>query len=138
MQNRGSVAHDLVIESGYVKCHDVAGDYHQDGVQAMGGYRLTFRNLAIDCLRNSNFFLARGGSGASTPTDVVCDGCILGPNSAQTLFYATSIRSGAINTRICEGRYRAVRIESDAVDRIDRNNVVLPRGHPSCANVTGR
>ena len=26
VQNRGTVAHDLVIESGYVKCHAVAGN----------------------------------------------------------------------------------------------------------------
>ena len=37
VQNRGTVAHDLVIESGYVKCHDVYGEYHQDGIQVMGG-----------------------------------------------------------------------------------------------------
>ena len=57
VQNRGTVAHDLVIESGYVKCHDVAGSYHQDGIQAMGGHRLTFRNLAVDCLGNANLFV---------------------------------------------------------------------------------
>ena len=37
VQNRGTVAHDLVIESGFVKCHAVAGNQHQDGIQAMGG-----------------------------------------------------------------------------------------------------
>jgi hypothetical protein len=138
VQNRGTVAHDLVIESGYVKCWAVAGDYHQDGIHVMGGYRLTFRNLAVDCLRNANLFLSRGGSGASTPTDVVCERCILGPNSASTLFWATSLRSGARDTTICTGRYLAKRIESGARNRVDANNTVLPRGHPSCANVTGR
>ena len=138
VQNRGDVAHDLVVESGYVKCHDIFGDYHQDGVQAMGGYRLTFRNLRIDCLGNSNFFLSRGGSGASTPTDVVCEGCVLGPNAGQTLFYAPSLRSGARNTTICTGRFRAVRIEPGAEQIVNVNNRTLPRAHPSCANVTGR
>jgi hypothetical protein len=138
VQNRGTVAHDLVIESGYVKCHDVAGDYHQDGIHVMGGYRLTFRNLRVDCLRNANLFLSRGGSGASTPTDVVCDGCVLGPQSAQTLFYAPSLRSGARNTTICHGRYSAVRIESPVQAMVNVNNTILPRNHPACANVTGR
>ncbi|MGH3103675.1 MAG: IPT/TIG domain-containing protein [Gaiellaceae bacterium] len=138
VQNRGTVAHDLVIGSGYVKCHAVAGAYHQDGIHVMGGYRITFRGLRVDCLRNANLFLARGGSGASTPTDIVCVGCILGPQSAQTLFYAPSLRSGAINTIICHGRYSAVRVVAGALQRVDRNNTILPRGHPSCANVTGR
>ena len=138
VQNAGTVAHDLVIESGYVKCHDVAGEYHQDGIQAMGGYRLTFRNLAVDCLRNANLYLSRAGSGASTPTDVICDRCVLGPHSAQTLFYNMSLRSGAINTTICAGRYGSVRIASTAQQIVYQNNVVLPRGHPACANVTGR
>ncbi|HSA53122.1 MAG TPA: calcium-binding protein, partial [Yinghuangia sp.] len=75
IQNRGQVAHDLVVESGFVKCHAVAPGHHQDGVQAMGGTRITFTGLRVDCLRNSNFVLARGGSGASTPTEIVCDGC---------------------------------------------------------------
>ncbi len=138
VQNRGSVAHDLVIESGYVKCHDVAGEYHQDGMQAMGGYRITFKGLRIDCLRNSNFFLSRGGSGASTPTDIVCDRCVLGPHSGQTLFYAPSIRSGMRNSTICEGRFRAIRVEPGAQAMVNEGNTVLPRNHPSCANVTGR
>jgi hypothetical protein len=138
IQNRGTVAHDLVIESGYVKCHEIYGDYHQDGIQAMGGYRITFRNLRIDCLGNSNLFLSRGGIGASTPTDIVCEGCVLGPNSGQTLFYAPSLRSGARNTTICTGRFRAIRVEPGAEQRVDVNNRTLPRNHPSCANVTGR
>ena len=138
VQNRGIVAHDFVIESGYVKCHDRAGDYHQDGIQVMGGTRLTFRNLAVDCLGNANFFVAKGGARSSTPTDVVCENCVLGPGSAQTLFYATSLRSGVRGSTICTGRFRAVRVEVDALDRIDENNRVLPRGDPGCANVTGR
>lgn len=138
IQNRGTVAHDLVIESGYVKCHSIAGAYHQDGVQAMGGHRITLRNLRIDCLGNSNFFLSRGGSGASTPTDIVCERCVLGPNSGQTLFFAPSLRSGLRNSTICTGRFRAIRIEPGAEEMVNEGNTVLPRNHPSCANVTGR
>ena len=135
--NNGNVAHDLVIESGYVKCHDVYGDYHQDGIQVMGGYRITFRNLKVDCLGNANLFVSFGGLRASTPTDVVCERCVFGPNSAQTLFIAPSIRSGARNTTICTGRYRALRIHPDAEAIVNVRNRVLPQGHPSCANVTG-
>jgi hypothetical protein len=138
VQNRGTVARDFVVESGYIKCHDVYPGYHQDGIQVMGGTRITFRNLRIDCLGNSNLFLSRGGGYSSTPTDVVCDGCVLGPNSGQTLFYATSIRSGARGTTVCTGRFRAIRIEAGAEGRIDENNRTLPHNHPSCRNVTGK
>ena len=137
VQNRGAVAHDLVIESGYVKCHDVYGDYHQDGVQAMGGHRLTFRKLRIDCLGNSNFFISEGGVRASTPTDVVCDGCVFGPNSGQTVFFTLSLRSGVRNSTICTGRFRAVRIEG-ATQHVDEANRVLAHDDPRCANVTGK
>jgi hypothetical protein len=137
VQNRGNVAHDLVIESGYVKCHDVVSGSHQDGIQVMGGSRITFQNLAVDCLRDANLFIARAGSSSSTPTDVVCVGCILGPNSAQTLFSGRSIRSGARDTTICTGRYRAIRIERQAEDIVNENNRVLRHDHPSCRDVTG-
>jgi hypothetical protein len=138
VQNHGVVAHDLVIESGYVKCHDVAGRYHQDGIQAMGGTRLTFKGLRIDCLRNANMFVNYGGKKVSMPTDVICDRCVFGPNSAQTVFVATSIRSGIRNSTICTGRYRAMRIGPRADAVVNENNTVLPEGHPSCADVTTR
>ncbi|HEU4450243.1 MAG TPA: hypothetical protein VFR63_09740 [Gaiellaceae bacterium] len=138
VQNHGKVAHDLVVESGYVKCHDVASGAHQDGVQVMGGLRLTFRDLRVDCLGNANFFLAEGGAGASTPTDVVCVGCVLGPNSAQTLFFADSIRSGARQTTICTGRFEAVRVEAGAQAIVEDDNEVLAREDPACADVTGK
>jgi hypothetical protein len=138
IQNRGTVAHDLVIESGFVKCHDVAPGHHQDGVQAMGGARITFKGLRVDCLRNSNFFLARGGSGASTPTEIVCDGCVFGPNSGQTFFVTTSVRSGARNSTICHGRFTDVRIDGSAQSPVNVGNRLLPRNHPTCANVTGK
>ena len=137
VQNHGKVAHDLVIESGYVKCHDIAGGYHQDGIQVMGGRSITFRNLRVDCLGNANLFLAESSLGAATPTDVVCEGCILGPNSAQTLFNGDSIRSGARRTTICTGRFRAIRVEPGVVKMVNAGNQVLPREDPSCRDVTG-
>ena len=96
VQNRGTVAHDLVIESGYVKCHDVAGEYHQDGIQVMGGYRLTFKNLADRLPQELEPLPDRAAARRRRPRPTsICDGCVLGPNSAQTLFYAPSLRSGA-------------------------------------------
>lgn len=138
VQNGGRVAHDLVIESGYVRCHEVAEGAHQDGIQVMGGSRLTFRELRVDCLGNANLFLSKGGLGASTPTDVVCEACILGPNSGQTLFYAESVRSGVRGTMICTGRFRAVRVEPEARAIVEERNTVLSHDDPTCADVTGK
>jgi hypothetical protein len=137
VQNRGAVAHDLVVESGYVKCHALAEGAHQDGVQVMGGRDLTFRDLRVDCLGNANFFVSEGGSHASTPTDVVCEGCVLGPNSSQTLFFADSVRSGARETTICTGRSRAVRVEPGAEAMVEEENTLLLHDDPECADVTG-
>jgi hypothetical protein len=138
VQNRGTVAHDLVIESGYVKCHAASEGAHQDGVQVTGGSRITFRGLRVDCLGNSNFFVSQGGVMASTPTDVICEACILGPHSGQTLFYGPSIRSGARNTTICTGRFRAIRVDPEAEEIVNVGNRVLPSTHRSCLDVTGR
>ena len=138
VQNRGVVAHDLVIESGYIKCHDVYGGYHQDGIHVMGGTRLTFRQLAVDCLGNANLFLSEGGVRSSTPTDVVCIRCVLGPNSGQTLFFARSIRAGARDTVICTGRFRAIRVEPGAESMVNTGNTVLRHRHPRCADVTAQ
>lgn len=137
VQNSGRVAHDLVIESGYVKCRAFALGAHQDGIQVMGGLRLTFRDLRVDCLGNANLFLAEGGSGAETPTDVVCVRCVLGPHSAQTLYHGKSIRSGARQTTICTGRHFAVRVEPGARAIVDEGNTVLPRDDAACKDVVG-
>jgi hypothetical protein len=138
VQNTRRVAHDLVIESGYVLCHDLAEGAHQDGIQVMGGKRLTFRNLRVDCQGNANLFLSEGGLHSGTPTDVVCENCVLGPRTSQTLFYADSIRSGARNTKICTGVYRAIRIEPGAAEIVEAGNKVLPHDDPACADVTGK
>ena len=131
VQNVAPVAQALVVESGYVECHALSPGSHQDGVQAMGGSGLTFRNLTIDCLGNSNFYVNRAGSGASTPTDVVCDGCVLGPRSASTLFIGSSARSGARDSFVCEGRYFDVRIER-ATDPVTAGVEVIPTSDARC------
>jgi hypothetical protein len=128
--NSQNAAHDLVIGGGYVKCHDIASGAHQDGVQAMGGARITFRNVSIDCLGNSNFFVNRGGSGATTPTDIVCEGCFLGPRSSTTIRINDAIRSGARNTTYCPGR-NLTDFWGDP-SSINSNNTVLSRTDARC------
>lgn len=138
VQNAGAAAHDLVIESGYVRCHAKTQGYHQDGIQVMGGKRLTFRRLAVFCggdSVNAALFIARGGADDRLPTDIVFERGVLGPGSAQTAFVADSLRSGVRNTVICEGRFRSVRIQEGAVDAIERDNRVVGADHRACRGV---
>lgn len=120
-------AHDLVVESGYIRCHAGAPGGHQDGVQVMGGERVTFRGLRIHCgtsRTNAQFFVS--GAQGGFPTDVVCDGCTLGGGAASTLFVSNSLRSGARRTIVCRGRYFAVRVDGQARDPVLATSVVAP------------
>ena len=135
VQNSAPVAHDLVIESGYVQCHSKSGSYHQDGIQAMGGERITFRNLSVDCGGegvNAALFIAKGGSEDSIPTDVVFENGVLGPDAAHTILLASAKRSGVRNTVICPGRIDTYRVLSSAAAPVDRRNVEPATSDPRC------
>jgi hypothetical protein len=129
------VAHDLVVEGGYIRCHAQGPGGHQDGIQVMGGERITFQDLEINCSSgpNAQFYVSALAPGM--PTDVVCDGCFLGSGAAQTLFVDASVRSGARNTLICPGRFRALRIdESLAQEPVLEQNRELPASDDRCAS----
>ena len=49
VRNGATVAQDLVVEGGYVRCTGHADGVHQDGIQIIGGYRVTFRALVVWC-----------------------------------------------------------------------------------------
>ena len=53
---------------------------------------------------NANFFVARGGAEASTPTDIVFENGYLGPDAAHTILLADAVRSGIKRTTVCPGR----------------------------------
>lgn len=125
------VAHDLVIGGGYIRCYGSSGG-HQDGIQAMGGQRVTFRGLEINCNSNPNAQFFAAGANGGRPTDVVCDGCRLGGGAGQTLFIADSTRSGARNSVVCEGRFDAVRIGSGAVGPVNSGNTIIPASDSRC------
>ena len=72
-------AHDLMIGGGYIRCFDHPPEAHQDGIQVMGGERITFRRLEIECNSEPNAQLFIAGNDGAVPTDVVCDNCLLGP-----------------------------------------------------------
>jgi Fibronectin type III domain len=137
VQNQPNPAHDLVIEGGYVKGWDLSPGAHQDGIQAMGGARITFRDLRVDVVGAQNLFINRAGSGATTPTDIVCDGCVLGPNVATPLLVNVAVTSGARNTLVCTSP-RYGRSTSLTGGSVNVANSIAPVGDSRCANVTGR
>jgi hypothetical protein len=131
-----SGVHDLVVESGSIRCysHDL-GD-HQDGVQAMGGDRVTFFNLDDQCLSATNaaFFISTGTNSPSRPTDVVCDGCYLRGGGITVRNYASE-RSGVLNSRIVTGPFQALTTRPAAIEPISTANTVLPRIPPNADGV---
>lgn len=136
IQNTRNAAHDLTVGGGYVKCTGInPPSAHQDAVQAMGGSRITFAGVEFDCLGNSNFFVNKAGSGAGTPTDIVCDGCRFGAKSSTTVRVNVSLRSGARNSQGCRGRnVRTVfYFTSAARQPVNVNNTGLPASDPFCA-----
>lgn len=130
-----NAARDLVIAGGYVRCAGAATDgTHQDGVQAMGGRNITFRNLSIDCYGGGggNFFVQRAGGGATTPTNIVCDGCALGPRHPNNVQVngSSSIGSGVRDSLIC--RPLSGRNPIMGAPAVNAGNQIVPSGDPSC------
>ena len=60
-------AHDLVIEGGYIRCHDSEPNAHQDGIQAMGGSRIRLVGLELNCNSgpNAQLFIAAANGGTA-------------------------------------------------------------------------
>jgi hypothetical protein len=104
-------AHDLTIGGGSVRCLAKIPHVHQDGVQAMGGTRITLRHLGIDCGRadqrliNSDLFIKRSGSSRYPPTRVLCIGCFLGGDAAHTVDIQASVHSGVVASTVCAAKY---------------------------------
>lgn len=131
-----NAAHDLTIGGGYIRCGQASGGVHQDGMQAMGGRNITFRNLVIDCLGGGggNYFPARGGSGATMPTDIVCIHCAFGPRHPNNVQIQTSVRSGIRDSLVCRptsGR-APITIGSTAEQPVNASNTVVPSNDPVC------
>ena len=103
----------------------------------MGGPGITLRTLIIDCLGHSNFFVARGGAGATTPTDVVCEGCTLGPGAANAARIGTSLRSGLRNSVgwISYRFWDGLIFMSDALSVVNTGNVDVAPSDWRCQNL---
>jgi hypothetical protein len=125
-------AHDLTIGGGSIRCLAKLPVLHQDGVQVMGGTRITFRRLRVDCGRkgqrliNSDLFIKRSGSSVAPPTDVVCVECYLGGQAAHTVDIQDSVRSGVVSSTVCVAKYPnlSLTIGAGAVDPVDVRNTL--------------
>jgi hypothetical protein len=124
--------HDLVVGGGSIRCLAKAPQFHQDGIQVMGGSRITFRELEISCGRrderliNSNFFINQGRRSHLPPRDVVCESCSFGGWAAHTVSVQRSVRSGVTDSKICVARFPqfTLAVGDDARDpRLHGNHV---------------
>jgi hypothetical protein len=103
--------HDLTVGGGSIRCLAKAPDFHQDGIQVLGGARITFRELTVSCGRrderliNSNLFIKQAGKSQLPPRDVVCQNCSFGAWAAHTVSVQTSVRSGVTGSKICVARF---------------------------------
>jgi hypothetical protein len=104
-------AHDLVLGGGSINCVEKLPTLHQDAVQVMGGSNIAFNNMTLNCGRanddliDSNFFINQSGSSINPPSQIVCDHCWLGPNTAHTVNLQDSSDSGVRNSTVCPGKY---------------------------------
>lgn len=128
-------AHDIVVESGLVKCAPKAGLVHQDGIQAMGGNNVTFSNFEINCPTGNNGGLwVEAGDHLDTPeadwpSDIICDNCDIREKNAAVHTGPASHRSGAKNSTLRIGtsdsspRDGCRRLEAD--DSVNDNNLCV-------------
>jgi len=133
-----NAAHDLIVESGVVSCSGPSTNgTHQDGIQAMGGRNIEFRNLVIDCYGGGggNLFIKRGGGGATTPTNIVCVRCAIGPHHPNRVRIETSIRSGLADSLVCRNGRVPIVVTAGASAPINSGNTIAPSNDPRCANV---
>jgi hypothetical protein len=131
-------AHDLAIGGGTIQCLTRSGLIHQDGVQAMGGQRITFTGLDVECLssNNSDFFINQGTASRQPPSDILCISCRFGASPtdpltgratqgpSSTVLISHSVDSGVERSIICPGHYFQLRIGPGAVNPVDKRNTL--------------
>lgn len=134
-----NAAHDLVIGGGYVHATGAAPGAHQDCIQAMGGARILFRNLVLDCTGGGggNLFINWRSAGAGARVaDVVCEHCAVGPNHNNPNGHVRindSLRSGIRDSLICQGSDSTpIALPGDADQPITTPNEIVPNSDPRC------
>lgn len=146
----GAFAHDITIDSGYIHSHGVCsicGPVHVDGIQFLGGQRITMRNLDINypTATNAAIYYNTGSGGQDRPTDNVCEGCTIrrGSDRNRVVRIYNSTRSGVRNSTIyycgnrdqCEAGGRnapavdiATGTSPHATDPVNENNTLILTG----------
>jgi hypothetical protein len=122
-------AHDLTIGGGSIRCLGRDPGKHQDGIQVMGGQRVTFSGIDDQCLtsNNSAFFVNKGTTSQELPSDIVCNRCYL-KGGGITVRIGNSVRSGVRDSTVVAGHISPRRISPSAVDPVWLANSVLPFG----------
>jgi hypothetical protein len=123
----GRKAHDLTIGGGVIRCHGRVPRSHQDGIQVMGGQRVTLRNVEVDCptSNHSAFYVNKTGKKSTTvPSDIICEGCTLRA-TGTTVHIGNSERSGVRDSVVYAGKHHdGMRICECAVDPITDHELV--------------
>lgn len=139
----GSKTHDLVIDGGYIRCHDIEGEpaTHQDGIHDMGSSNVTIRNVEVTCFssNHSALFLNQGTRSPKPVTNFIFENGILrtDPKQAQNNNNAVHIagaeNSGVRNSEIYDDAFRG-----DSPTLVNENNVFhrapRPTWKPPCTD----
>src|SRR4051794_19217295 len=97
-------ATDVAVGGGTVSCAGRYNDVHQDGIQVMGGRRITFTGVAVACptANNTQFFVNMAGSSTVPPDSILCVSCSFLPGgSYHDVTIGTSTNSGVVGSIIC-------------------------------------
>jgi hypothetical protein len=111
LQNASAAAvHDLTIDEAVVLLGAAGAGVHQDGLQGMGGRDVTVIDGVFDSLSHVGggglWFVGKAGSGATTPTRIVCSHCAFGPGHSNAVQVPTgsSVASGVTGSLVCRPR----------------------------------
>lgn len=104
----GAFAHDLTVGGGYVRSPlggcTLCGALHVDGIQFLGGQRITFNNLDVNfqTASNSALYINQGSGGQERPTDIVFNNSTFrrSPTRNRVVRIGNSLRSGIRNSTV--------------------------------------
>lgn len=104
----GAFAHDLTVGSGYVRSPaggcTLCGALHVDGIQFLGGQRITFSNMDVNyqTATNAALYINQGSGGQQRPTDVVFENSTFrrSPDKNRVVRIGDSLRSGIRNSTV--------------------------------------
>jgi hypothetical protein len=95
----GAFAHDLVVGDVELACQGHDAGKHQDGIQVMGGRRISFLGGTIACAsaNNSQFMVHTGDAGKDPPDSILFQNLTIDPRGAGA--YGMALGAGT-NLRV--------------------------------------